>query len=601
MQNFVEIHEYDTDGYVYLEYISEDKSLIFEYLYLLGEVRDKSFNFRIKKWIIPIKDAKRIQKMLRDMDIGASMKLKPFPYQKTAIRFGLNKRNALFKLPCGAGKTAIGIGIACELDRLGKIKPPFLMVTKATLKNQWKSEVEKFSNFKAVVLQSYTEMTSSITAQIKKEEEAIVPLLKRAKKNVNLIGQAEKRIKDLRQKADDRFESQFDADVYIVNYETLNDEKMRNAIKKRNTQFVFADEVQCIKDDAAIRSQSLYHFNDIEYRFGATATPVKKNLEDLYGLFHLINKDIFGERKFFNRDYLKYGKFRQVVGYRNVNTLLKKVKPFIFSMTDEELGKSLPTLMPPIIRYCELTEEQKAVTATMMDEIAELREEERRIYAKKGGNVDHRTDPDLQKVQGQIMARQTFAQQLANSEELLKHSTSAMAKRYITGSKSSKLELLLNMLEELLEAEEKVCIFSRYLHMQDIIKNAVSEKAKKNSAFKTKIVCVTGEMDAKTKYENVYEKFQKDDDCKILICSDAGQEGLNLTKCRYLIEYEPADSDASEKQRHGRIRRADSLYRVVFVYQLIAKDSYDEIAQRIIGKKERYAASVETGHYDYEQ
>ena len=105
-------------------------------------------------------------------------------------------------------------------------------------------------------------------------------------------------------------------------------------------------------------------------------------------------------------------------------------------------------------------------------------------------------------------------------------------------------------------------------------------------------------MDAKTKYENVYEKFQKDDDCKILICSDAGQEGLNLTKCRYLIEYEPADSDASEKQRHGRIRRADSLYRVVFVYQLVAKDSYDEIAQKIISKKERYASSVETGHYD---
>lgn len=596
---FLEVHNYKKENRkAYLKYVSDDRSLFFEYLYLLGEVQDRFFDNSVKTWIIPKTDALRIQKEIQSMDIGSTMKLTPFSYQKSAIRFGINKKNALFKLPCGAGKTAIGIGLSCELHRQEKIQPPFLMVTKASLKAQWCNEVEKFSHYKPVMLQTYREMNTTTSAQIKKEEGLIAPLLKNIIKNKPQISQIEKKIKSLQQKADEKFEAQFDADVYVVNYETLNDEKVRNEIIKRGTQFVFADEIQCIKDDSALRSKSLYHFNDFEYRFGATATPIKKNLEDLYGLFHLIHKDLFGKRTAFNQEYLKYGKFRQVVGYKNTNNLLNKVKPYIFSMTEEELGKALPTLMPPIVRYCELTEEQREMTNTLMEEINALKEEERQIYAKKGGNVDHKTDPDLQKLAGLIMARQTFAQQLADSEELLKVSDSAMAKRYITGSKSAKLELLLDTLEEILESEEKVCIFSRYLHMQDIIADAIKQKAKTNAVFKTKIANVTGMMSSDEKFHNVYEKFQKDDDCKILICSDAGNEGLNLTNCRYLIEYELSDSDANQKQRHGRIRRADSKYRVVFVYQLIAKDSYDEIAQKIINKKGRYAASIDSGRYD---
>lgn len=598
MSEFVKICEARIEDCSYLRYESEDKSLFFEYLYLLGEVEDKTFDSKINQWIIPTSIAYEIQKKIKEMDIGAEMKLSPFSYQKKAIRFGLNKKNTLFKLPCGAGKTVIGIGLASELNRLDKIKPPFLMVTKAALKNQWASEIEKFSNLKPVILQTYDKSVSSFSSLIKKEEDKIVPLLKKAMKNNKKISEIQKKINELKQAAEKKFKEQFDAEVYVANYETLNDEKVRQAIIEKGTQFVFADEVQCIKDDAALRSKSLCNFNEFEYRFGATATPIKKNMEDLYGLFHLINKDIFGERKDFNRNYLKYGKFKQIAGYKNTKVLLGKVKPYIFSMTEEELGKALPTLTPPIIRYCDLTEKQRLMTNTLMEEIQQLKEEERRLYAKKGGNIDPKTDPELQKLQGQIMARQTFAQQLADSEELLKESDSGMAKHYITGSSSSKLDLLMNILEEILESEEKVCIFSRYLHMQKIIEDAVKKKAKSNSAFNVKIANITGVMDAKTKYENVYDKFQGDDDYKILLCSDAGNEGLNLTKCRYLIEYEPADSEANQQQRHGRIRRADSIYRTVFVYQLIARESYDEIAQKIISKKEKYAASIEKGHLE---
>ena len=70
---------------------------------------------------------------------------------------------------------------------------------------------------------------------------------------------------------------------------------------------------------------------------------------------------------------------------------------------------------------------------------------------------------------------------------------------------------------------------------------------------------------------------------------------LNLSTCGYLIEYDLASSYAIQTQRHGRIERADSTHRTAYVYQLICDGSFDEIAQKIVDKKERYDATIIKG------
>lgn len=67
---------------------------------------------------------------------------------------------------------------------------------------------------------------------------------------------------------------------------------------------------------------------------------------------------------------------------------------------------------------------------------------------------------------------------------------------------------------------------------------------------------------------------------------------LNMGHCKYLIEYEPAISYAVQTQRHGRLERADSLFKDVTVYQLVAKNSWDEIQRKIIEKKEGFDESI---------
>ena len=117
------------------------------------------------------------------------------------------------------------------------------------------------------------------------------------------------------------------------------------------------------------------------------------------------------------------------------------------------------------------------MTEKLLKEIQDLKEEERRIFAKYRGNPPP-GDPDLAQVQANIMARQTFAAEIADSEELLKDSESKLAKSYITKSKSNKVELLLDILEEIIESGEKAVIFSKYRKLQPILEREIKKRFK---------------------------------------------------------------------------------------------------------------------------
>lgn len=64
---------------------------------------------------------------------------------------------------------------------------------------------------------------------------------------------------------------------------------------------------------------------------------------------------------------------------------------------------------------------------------------------------------------------------------------------------------------------------------------------------------------------------------------------ISLSHCRYLVEYEPANSYADQTQRRGRVKRANSVSRISYIYQLITDESWDIIALKSINKKKGYA------------
>ena len=509
--------------------------------------------------------------------MGDGMKLSPYFYQKEIIKFCVDTGESLIVAPCGAGKSAILIGTYMELLRAGRINGPGLIVVKASLKTQWHSEVMKFSGLRPSIIRTFKASAHREIAALKR--------LERRKA-------AEDKLQKAREAVEAKFMSQFDGDILIANYETLMDEKVRTALHRLKPEFIAADEIHCIKDFSTRRSKCLCEFNDAPVRIGATATPVKRDPQDLFGIFRFVKPDLFPSKSWFAGRYVRFGGYGRVIGSRNEKELNEKISPYMIIKTKDEISSQLPRLIVAQ-RHCEFSEKQKAMNDRIMAELDKLHKKEKRIFAKYGGNERLvKQDKEFMEIEASILARQTFAQELADSEALLLDSDSEAAKGYATGDRSEKLELLIELINEITESGEKVCVFSRYRRMQGII----TERIRKEPHLKDMgIAYVNGSLSDEQRYHEVYDRFRDDEGCKVLLMSDAGAEGLSLSWCQYLIEYEPAESYAMETQRHGRIERADSTHDTSYVYQLIVNGSYDEIGQKIVAKKEKYDNQIVKG------
>ena len=552
------------------------------------KVKDKKYNLKLGGWQVPnLDEVKNIFDLTDEAqednkDMGRNLKYEPYPYQKETIKYCLDHFSALLVLPCGAGKSMCIIGAFDEHYRAGNIKKQGLIVVKASLKYQWKKEVEKFSDYTANVLKTKSDLCKKEFNKIKTKEkkQKSLPVLSDEYKQLTA------EIKELEKEADEKFMQQFNYDLLIANYEAIKDENIKAALHKLKLDFIAADEVHSIKAYKAERSKALYEFGEAKVKIGATATPIQKDYKDIYGLFKFIKPDLWPSFSRFAGMYIKYVGRGIEAGFKNIDQLRTKISPYLFIKTKEEISSQLPTLNV-LQRYCNLDEKIIQKTQSILDEISELHEQERAIIAKCPTEQARVNNPDLKQVEAKIMALQTIAQELAEEPELLLLSESEMSKQYnVKAKENAKMNLLISLVEEIIDSGEKVCIFSRFERIQQIIAENLShiKYGKDNIQF----AFINGSMNDEQRFNEVYTKFRDMDNYKVLIASDAGSTGINMSLTKYVIEYDLADSYAIQTQRHGRIERADSIHDNVFVYQLIANDSYDEIAYKIVSKKEGY-------------
>lgn len=521
------------------------------------------------------------------LDMGKNMKLQPYDYQKEAIHYAINSRNALLVLPCGSGKSPIMIGTFLEAKERGIIKGQGLIVVKASLKIQWEKEVSKFSNYTSKVIETYADCCSSETSKIKRRQNKLGKL----QKDSNEYKEVLQEIKDIEQEAKTKFANQFkDADLLIANYETLLDDKVLNALLLKNIEAIFADEIHYAKTPSTDRSKALYKFNKATIKIGATATPITKDPRDVYGIYKFIAPDIFGTAGNFQKRYINFAGYGRINGFKNMDELKEKISDNIFVKTKNEVASQLPKLdVKPL--YCDLSPSAEYKTQEILQELDELNKMDFEIRRKCKTEAEVLLNEDLQKIGAKILALQTFCQELADSPLLLTSSDSDMSKQYAEGvniKENPKMDLCIEKVKEIIESEEKVIIFSRYERMQNILTDALRKNINKN----LKIAYVSGSKSAEERYEEAYTKFKEDPEYKVLLCSDAGAEGLNLGNCKYLIEYDLAISYAIQTQRHGRLERADSVHDNVIVYQLIALNSWDIIQQKIVEKKEGFDEDI---------
>lgn len=319
----------------------------------------------------------------------------------------------------------------------------------------------------------------------------------------------------------------------------------------------------------------------MKYIIGATATPITNNPENLFGIFNLIQKDLFHNFSKFSKSYIKYAGYGRVAGCKNEEHLKNKIAPYVFIKSEEDVADQLPTLVVNQL-YCQLPSGMATINAKLFEDLDTTRKEIESLEKRYPNPKDLESNEDYQRATGMVMAYQTFLQELVDDPRLLSGSESEMAKQYGCSDSSPKLETLMNLVAEITDSGSKVCIFTKYQRMQMLLKQELE------NSLGVKCAIVNGTMSPEERYEQAYTLFGDNDEYKVLIGTDAMAEGISLSKCNYLIEYDLADSYAIQTQRHGRIKRANSIHRTGYVYQIIAQESWDEIQQKIIAKKENY-------------
>lgn len=165
-----------------------------------------------------------------------------YPYQKEGIAFASYKKGAIIADEMGLGKTIQAIGTALVKKQLFGFKKT-LVICPASLKSQWKGEIEKFSNEEAIVVEGFPS-----------EREKIY--------------------------------QRNDAYFQIINYETvLRDNK---AINKNDFDFIILDGAQRIKNFETITANAIKSLNK-KHALVITGTPIENKLVDLYSIVEFIN------------------------------------------------------------------------------------------------------------------------------------------------------------------------------------------------------------------------------------------------------------------------------------------------------------------------
>ncbi|MEI6060069.1 MAG: DEAD/DEAH box helicase [Bacteroidota bacterium] len=229
----------------------------------------------------------------------SAMKGELFPYQKDGIDFALFRKATIIADEMGLGKTLQAIGTAIlKKDIFGFTKT--LVVCPASLKEQWKKEIEKFSNEKALVIE----------------------------------GLPEEREKQYQDK--DHF-------FFIITYETvLRDHLLLN---KTGIDFLILDEAQRIKNFETKTATSIRRL-DFKHVLVITGTPIENRLIDIFSIVGVINPYFFGPLWEFSYQHCLFDpeKHNKINGYYNLQQLNKRLEPILLRREKKKVLEQLPNV-----------------------------------------------------------------------------------------------------------------------------------------------------------------------------------------------------------------------------------------------------------------
>jgi hypothetical protein len=246
-------------------------------------------------WHLQEKQMAELAQNVQPPAINLTCKL--YPYQKDGVQFGLFRKAALIGDEMGLGKTLQALALAILKKEVFGFKK-VLVITLASLKEQWKREIERFSGEKAAIVAGNPQQRQAI-----------------------YFGD----------------ESYFK----ITNYEAvLRDVTVLSRFK---ADIVILDEAQRIKNFSTKTADAVKRLPK-KHALVLTGTPLENKLEDVYSIIQFLDPHMLSPLWQFaaNHFMLSRHKKGKILGYRNLDQLHEQLKSIVIRRRKEEVLSDLP-------------------------------------------------------------------------------------------------------------------------------------------------------------------------------------------------------------------------------------------------------------------
>lgn len=503
------------------------------------------------------------------------------PYQVDAVKKMVEKQRMLVAYEMGLGKTPMTIAALEELRNLQKINGPILILCLASLKYQWKAELEKFAKTDALVIDGTPKTRNTQYSRIK-----------------------------------------------AVRYVVMNYEQVVNdweSIHGYSFAAVVCDEATAIKGFRAKRAKKVKELSKkIPIRYALTGTPIENGKpEELYSIMQFVDPTVLGRFDLFDQAFIVRNTFGGVQRYRNLDMFHQRIAPSVVrkSQKDDDVRPHLPemTIREPIV--VPLDTASKKLYNFIAQDLLKLLEEAvnmlggpvslSALYGYDTSNIGRENN-----VTGFIMSRIVALRMLGSHPQLLLTSATEYREKLRTGKgkggkylaelddevhfraylggddrkfKSPKMDTAMNYALEHLSIDPtyKIVIFSSYVWCVEEFVSRFQKKGVKATPY-------TGQMDAKQKEESKLS-FQNDPEVRVLVSSDAGGYGVNLPEANLLINFDQPWSSGLAEQRNSRINRASSKWATIAVQDFLVENSIEQRQYSMLHQKRSIATAVLDG------
>ncbi|MFN3602196.1 MAG: DEAD/DEAH box helicase [Dietzia sp.] len=350
-----------------------------------------------------------------------------------------------------------------------------------------------------------------------------------------------------------------DSDLVLTSYGTAaRDVELLTGVGWRR---LVADEAQTVKNPATAVSRAIRSI-PAQHRIALTGTPVENRLDELRAVLDFANPGLLGSASTFRARFaVPIESHRDEAAATRLRAL---AAPFVLRRlkSDPLVAADLPDKLH--IRVdSPLTREQatlyQAVVEDMMEQVKESEG-----AARKGA----------------ILSGLTALKQVCNHPAHYLGDGSSLLRG--GRHRSGKLAALDEVLTEILDAGEKVLLFTQYRAFGDLILPLLERRAATGVPFLHGGVTAGGRA-------SMVEEFQRADGPPLMLASlRAGGTGLTLTEANHVVHVDRWWNPAVENQATDRVHRIGQT-RVVQVRTLVAPGTVEDRIDELLESKRELA------------